>query len=184
MTARRVTDLAVHERRVPIARTVAEIVASWIIVLGLYYLLPVDSSRGYGLLVRVVVIVVVIAAVLVWQVVRIQRAPLPELRAAAAAGFIIPLFFALFATTYLAMSHSASTTFSESLDHTRALYFTITVFSTVGFGDITPRTDPARGVVMAQMIIDLIIIGLVFRVLFTAARRAGDDDGSTSAGGD
>ena len=182
MTARRVTELDVHERRVAIARTIAEITASWLIVLGLYYLLPVDASRGYSLVVRVVAIVVVMTVVLVWQVTRILSARLPELRAASAAGFIIPLFFALFATTYLAMSHAAATTFTESLDHTRALYFTITVFSTVGFGDITPRTDPARGVVMAQMILDLIVIGIVFRVLFTAARRAGNGDPPADGG--
>ncbi len=44
------------------------------------------------------------------------------------------------------------------------------MFSTVGFGDITPRTDPARIVVSVQMILDLIIIGGVVRVLFNAAQ--------------
>jgi hypothetical protein len=44
------------------------------------------------------------------------------------------------------------------------------VFSTVGFGDITPRTDPARLVVSTQMLLDLAIIGVVVRMIFTAAR--------------
>jgi hypothetical protein len=30
------------------------------------------------------------------------------------------------------------------MSHTAALYFTLTVFSTVGFGDITAKTDAAR----------------------------------------
>ena len=67
-----------------------------------------------------------------------------------------------------------ATTFTQGLDHTRALYFTITVFSTVGFGDITPATDPARLVVSAQMILDLILIGGVVRILVGAAKVAGE----------
>ena len=62
------------------------------------------------------------------------------------------------------------TTFTQPLDHTRALYFTISVFSTVGFGDITPRTDTARLIVAAQMLLDLAIIGVVVRLIFNAAR--------------
>jgi hypothetical protein len=40
---------------------------------------------------------------------------------------------------------------AEPLSRTDALYYTITVFSTVGFGDITPRADLARIVTMVQM---------------------------------
>ncbi len=181
--AQRLNDLTVAARRRAIARTVAEIVASWVILFGLYYLLPVDSSKGDALLVRVLVVVVVLAATLIWQMTRIVKADLPELRAAVAIGFLIPLFFVLFATTYLSMSHGSPTTFTLTLDHTRALYFTVTVFSTVGFGDITPTTDAGRGLVTAQMILDLIIIGVVLRVLMTAARTGLDaaDDGNESA---
>ncbi|HTT88103.1 MAG TPA: potassium channel family protein, partial [Acidimicrobiales bacterium] len=60
--------------------------------------------------------------------------------------------------------------FSQALDHTRALYFTITVFSTVGFGDITPTTDSARILVSIQMLLDLVIIGAVARILINAAK--------------
>ena len=40
----------------------------------------------------------------------------------------------------------------------------------MGFGDITPRTDAARLVVTAQMLLDLAIIGAVVRLIFNAAR--------------
>jgi hypothetical protein len=36
------------------------------------------------------------------------------------------------------------------LTRTDALYFTVTVFSTVGFGDITAKTETARLVVTGQ----------------------------------
>ena len=68
------------------------------------------------------------------------------------------------------MAHTSASTFSEPLDHTSALYFTITVFSTVGFGDITPRTDAARIVTSIQMLIDLAIVGIVVRLLVSAAK--------------
>ena len=42
--------------------------------------------------------------------------------------------------------------FSQPLNHTDALYFTVTVFATVGFGDITATTEAARLVVTGQMI--------------------------------
>jgi hypothetical protein len=60
---------------------------------------------------------------------------------------------------------------SASTARTSALYFTITVFATVGFGDITARTEAARLVVSGQMIIDLIILGLGARVIVGAVTR-------------
>ncbi|WP_236077868.1 potassium channel family protein [Rhodococcus sp. P1Y] len=51
------------------------------------------------------------------------------------------------------------------------LYFTLTVFSTVGFGDITASTDFARAVVSIQMIGNLVIIALGGRLLLAAVRR-------------
>jgi voltage-gated potassium channel len=51
------------------------------------------------------------------------------------------------------------------------LYFTVTVFSTVGFGDITPKTDMARIVAMVQMLADLAVIAVVVRMILGAATR-------------
>jgi voltage-gated potassium channel len=54
------------------------------------------------------------------------------------------------------------------LSRTDALYFTITVFATVGFGDIAPRSDLARILTMLQMIMDLVAVGLIAKILFGA----------------
>ena len=110
------------------------------------------------------------AAVLAWQARQIVGAELPELRAVQALGVVIPLFLVLFASFYLSLSNASPRTFTQPLDHTEAMYFTITVFSTVGFGDITPKTDPARIIVSIQMLLDLVIIGAVVRMLLNAAQ--------------
>ena len=59
----------------------------------------------------------------------------------------------------------------HSLTRTDALYFTVTVFTTVGFGDIVATTQLVRLVVTAQMILDLGVLGLGIRVFLGAARR-------------
>jgi voltage-gated potassium channel len=96
---------------------------------------------------------------------RILAADFPGLRAVEGLAVTFPLFLLVFAALYLSLSAATAATFSEELDHTRALYFAITVFSTVGFGDITPTTDIARIVVSIQMLLDLVVISLVVRLL-------------------
>jgi Ion channel len=64
------------------------------------------------------------------------------------------------------------------------LGFAVTVFSTVGFGDITAKTEAARLVVTGQMIADLVILGLAVKIILGAVsrrRQPGDADGAQPA---
>jgi len=70
------------------------------------------------------------------------------------------------------MAKISGSNFSEPLTHTDALYFTVTVFSTVGFGDITAKTETARLVVTAQMIADIVILGLGIKVIVGAVKQS------------
>jgi voltage-gated potassium channel len=55
------------------------------------------------------------------------------------------------------------------------------VFSTVGFGDITPETQPARVVTMIQMLADLLMVGLVLRVMLGAVKAGRERRDAASA---
>lgn len=48
--------------------------------------------------------------------------------------------------------------FSERLTHVDALYFTLTTFSTVGFGDIHPMSQGARLAVSIQIVLDTLLV--------------------------
>jgi hypothetical protein len=56
-----------------------------------------------------------------------------------------------------------------------ALYFTVTILATVGFGDITATGQVARGVVTAQMIVNLAVLAVALRVVSWALKERGAD---------
>ena len=104
----------------------------------------------------------------------------PRLRAVEALAVVIPLFLIVFARIYLTLATYTPDAFSAELNHNSSLYFTITTFSTVGFGDITPTTDFARLIVSVQMLLDLVVFGAVVKLLLGAvelniAKRSADD---------
>ena len=91
----------------------------------------------------------------------------------------MPVFILLFAATYFMMEQANADNFNvDSLTRTDSLYFTVTVFATVGFGDITVTSRAARVVVIAQMILDLLVLGLVVKV-FVGAVEIGRGLGTT-----
>jgi hypothetical protein len=80
------------------------------------------------------------------------------------------LYLVLFAGAYYLLERSAPGSLSEPLTRTDALYFTLTTFTTVGFGDITARSQTARVVTMLQMTGGLLLFGVAARVLAGAIR--------------
>jgi Ion channel len=66
------------------------------------------------------------------------------------------------------MAAVSASNFGQKLIHTDALYFTVTVFTTVGFGDITAKSEGARLLVTAQMIADLIVLGVGAKIILGA----------------
>lgn len=168
MSAHRLYDLERSRRRLAVLRTVVIVLVIWIVVFGAYFLAP-DYTGLTDALLQLAAGLVVFAAVTAWQVRRIQRSDLPQLAALEALGMLVAFFVVLFATTYLTLDLGRGT-FTEPLDRTAALYFTITVLTTVGFGDIAPVATPARLTVAAQMVLDLVLLAGVVRVVVGTAK--------------
>ena len=164
-----------------IVRAVLRIVGSVTALVVVYFLLPLDhSSTGTAVTILVIGLAVFIALV-AYQVRAIIRSPFPGLRAIEALATSVPLFLLLFASTYVVMAKMSASNFGGQLTHTDGLYFTVTVFSTVGFGDITAKTQAARLVVTGQIIADLVILGLAIKIIVGAVsrrRQPGDADGA------
>jgi voltage-gated potassium channel len=141
------------------------------LIVVIYYIVPLRATVDVGTLVRLAAGLVAVAVLLTWQVRMIARSPYPALRAAETLAVAIPVFLLIFAATYAAMSAAQPASFSEEVSRTGAIYFVVTVFSTVGFGDIHPVSDAARIVVTVQMVADLLLVGFVLRALLNAVDR-------------
>lgn len=181
MSSRPLAQLDRRHRRREVISTVITLGLAWALLMGIYYLVPFTDRTSAQSVVRLVIGIAAFVLVLIWQLHGIRRADFPILRAVQALGLTIPVFLLVFAILYLSLSQAATTHFSQPLNHTGALYLTITVFSTVGFGDITPKGDLARIVVSIQMLLDLVVIGAVVRLIATAATTGRDGAGSPSS---
>ena len=158
-----------------------------VVLVVLYYVLPLNRWDA-GTAIRLLIGIVVFVGVMVWEVRAIAGSRYPGLRAAEALGLILPLFLVLFASAYFVMERVSAASFTEPLTRTDALYFTVTVFSTVGFGDITAKSETARLVLIVQMLADLAFLGVGIRMLVGAVQRGRgqrsdtDDDTGPAAG--
>jgi Ion channel len=170
VTARQHGDLDRAAHRRLLLRAVLRPALTVTIMLLVYYQLPIGERLTGSTAVRLFAGLVIFAALLTWQVRQIEAAQYPRLRAIEALSFSGPLFILLFATLYFATSHSTPASFSEGLSRTDSLYFTVTVFATVGFGDIVPVSQTTRVMVMIQMIGDLILVGIVAHAIVGAVR--------------
>lgn len=153
-----------------VTRSALRILFSILVLLVLYGALPVPHRTDLGVLLELAVGLIIFGALLSWQVLKIMGAEHPELRAAEALAVAVPVVLIVFAFTYLSLSRTSPESFSEHLNHVGAMYFTITVVSTVGFGDIVARSDAARILVSFQIILDLVLLVGIVRAVFFAAQ--------------
>jgi MFS superfamily sulfate permease-like transporter len=170
VTERQYDDLPAATRRRLVVRALVRPALSIAGLLVLYYLMPLWDRHRASTALTLLVGLVLVAVLLTWQIRRIRTAKYPRLRALEALSLSGPLFLLVFATVYFVTANATPASFSEGLSRTDALYFAVTVFATVGFGDITPVAQGARVLVMIQMIGDLILIGIVARVIVGAVQ--------------
>ncbi len=171
---KKLDELSRRQRALIVVRLVVRIFVTMTLLLVVYYLAPLDRNNditsnlttlaglGMGLALLTVMIV--------WQTRLIVNADYPGLRAIEALAVTTPFYLIVFAATYVLIGAADPGAFSEPLDRTSSLYFTVTVFATVGFGDIAAKTQLARIVVMVQMLLDLLILGIGLRLFLGAVK--------------
>jgi voltage-gated potassium channel len=177
-------DIEPRERNKLLAAAAARSLLTTALLLVVYYIVPVHEGLRLSSGIRLLLVMALFVAVLVWQIRRILNSKQPGIRAIEALAVTVPLFLLLFAGTYFVLSVNDAANFSQTpLTRTDTLYFTVTIFSTVGFGDITATSETARLVVTLQMILNLVILGVGINAL-THAAKVGRQRQSAADGND
>lgn len=165
-----IRDLAARGRRRLAVIAVVRTGLTIVLVVAIYFLLPLDHSSSVGVIAELAIGILVLVVIIAWQVRSIVGSDHPTGRAVEALALSVPLYVLLFATTYFLMARANHATFGGPVSRTDALYFSTTVFTTVGFGDVTAKTEAARLVVTLQMWLDLVFLGLVVRLVVNAVK--------------
>jgi voltage-gated potassium channel len=142
-------------------------------VLLVYFLIPIEgknaaTAAAAGALLGITIILTVFAR----QMARISRSQRPVLAALEALVLVFGLFLCSFALLHVSISEADPGAYTQVVDKVAGIYFTTTILTTVGFGDISPVSDTARVVVTLQMILGLLLIGSAVKALGFSARRA------------
>jgi len=165
------------QRRRMITRGLLRAFVVTAVLVALYYLAPLDRITRIPLWVSLTVALLALGALTAYGLRAVLRAAHPGVRAVEALATTAPLFLILFSAAYFVLARDSASNFNvHALTRTDALYFTITVFSSVGFGDIAATSQTARVLVMSQMILDLVVIGLVVRLFVGAVQHARSKD--------
>lgn len=159
---------------------VGRVLLTILILVVVYHTLPFDQELTASLAVLLVGALALVGALGFVEVRAILDSPFPRLKAIEALTTLLPLLWIIFASTFYVMSEADPSNFSEPLTRTDALYLVVTVFSTVGFGDITPDSQTARALVTAQIVVNLVVVGLGLRVVLGAAEH-GHASGASSS---
>lgn len=170
--------------RQQVVRSVLRAAGSATVLVTLYYVLPLDRSSTWAAVAILSFGLAGLMAMVLWQIRTIIHSAYPGMRAVEALATSLSLFLVLFAATYFVLANVSEGSLGQSLTRTDALYFTVTIFATVGFGDITPKSEVARLVVTGQMVTDLVIIGLGARIIVGAVRIGQRQRSGGRAGGE
>lgn len=141
------------------------------LVIG-FYLLP--FQREWVVCAAFVVVMLLAAGPLAWlSLKRIMTSAYPMVEAVNGLLLVLALLVLSFAGLYLLLALRTHGQMSGLETKTDAIYFTVTIVATVGFGDITATGQAARALVTVNMLLDLLFLGATFRLLGWAVKARG-----------
>jgi hypothetical protein len=169
-------EAAAVEERIPpriMVMVIGRVLAVVAVTLLVYFLIPVEgqtAARAGALTASVGIAAILL--VFARQISRVSRSRRPVLAALEALVLVFGMFLALFALLYVSISTSDPQAFTQEVDKVAGIYFTTTVLTTVGFGDISAVSQAARVLVTVQMVLGMVLIGTAFKALGFSAKRA------------
>ena len=155
-------------------------------ILAAYFAMPLSDFGVATLWEAVVLMVVALVAIVLgffWGLRRVHGARLPLLRVVFLVVVLVTTYVVVLGYVYLSLETRDPGQVPGLSTHLDGLYFTVTMLTTVGFGDISPMGQVARGVSTVQMALNVLLLGAVVRSAVQVGRAerqrqlaaAGDD---------
>ncbi len=146
------------------------------LALLIYFLIPLDGEHAE--FIAGAVVIVAIFALLPWAVRRAQHvltSEQPVLVAAQSLAIGLTLLIVSFSSIYFVLGSEHEGQVNGIRTKIDALYFTVTILSTVGFGDVTASGQGARALVATHMIVNLVFLAVAIRLLSSALEHRKDN---------
>jgi len=157
------------------ARKVTEIAGVAIISLVIYFLMPLDGD--FADLIAAALFIAAAIALIPLSVRRARQvltSDQPLLVAAQALCSIITLLIVSFSSVYYVLAKDHTGQINGLHTKIDGIYFTVTIVSTVGFGDITATGQVARAIVTGHMIINFVLVAIAIRLMSWALKQRKD----------
>jgi hypothetical protein len=171
--------LAAARRTARLALHFVDSRSAWMLAAYLFFFAyPAPNGGGRGDLVFVATFTVGLLVFIGLRVARVRRLAQSAERVYYAFEGIAAILLG-FAVSYEVLSvHSGFLLQGvvHRLSPIEAYYFTVTTAATVGYGDIAPGNDVARGLVVLQMLVDLGAAAVLLAIAVEWLRRDGESD--------
>jgi voltage-gated potassium channel Kch len=153
-------------------RDLVQVLLGSVIVVIVYFLLPLD--RDFGVLLGIGAFLAMVVGLLPMTVRRARRvlvSPTPFIEALKSIALLYTMVVVGFAMAYLLLATQADDQMHGIETHIDALYFSVVTNATVGYGDMVPVGQLSRAVVMVHIVLGLLTLGFAARLLTVVLQR-------------
>jgi hypothetical protein len=135
-----------------------------------YVVLPLQGDYAWWGLVLVFALAGLAVPVMARILMRVDRSDRPVVEAVAYLGALGTVALLVPASVYVVAAHVWPESFAGGLEtKIDGIYFTVTIASTVGFGDIHPVSQGARVLTTVHILASLILLGTAIRLITRVA---------------
>jgi hypothetical protein len=157
-------------------RKLALTVLTIVVPLVVYFVLPLDRESGQliaGLL--VITTAASLIPISIKQAQRVLRSDDPLFDALHSIVSALVFLVVAFSSAYFVLAANYDDQINGLETKLDAVYFTMTVLATVGFGDISATGQSARAIVTGQMVVNFAVLAVSLRVVSWALKERGTD---------
>jgi hypothetical protein len=158
-----------------VVRNLVAVALFVVVVVGLYFLLPIGERPASNIVAGAALLLGAVGLLVLAYLAGLRRvaaSQIPVIAAISVLAMFLVTFVVLFAYVYLSLETQRPGQIPGLQTRVDSLYFTVTMLTTVGFGDIAPAGQAARLVATVQMLVNLALIGLVVQAAVKVGSEA------------